>query len=527
MNSIHVLDCTLRDGGYCNEWRFGHDNIIKIINGLIDAGVEIVECGFITNRVDNDLSITKYNSVNQITNMLPRNHENKLFVAMMNYGEFDIDDLPPFDGSSIDGIRVAFHKKDYVDALKLCKKIIEKGYLVFVQAMVSLSYSDEEFLHIIREVNRIKPYAFYIVDSFGMMKLKELTRLFYLVENNLDSNIWIGFHCHNNMQLAYSNAQWLTNNHANRNLIIDSSVYGMGRGAGNLNTELFIEYLNEQLGRNYRIKPILVLIDEIINSFYQKNYWGYSLSNYISASHNAHPNYASFLEDKNTLTFEGMNAIFDMMSDDKKVSFDKEYIERLYLQYMASGKVLEEHMNELRDKINDKIALLVAPGKNAYDEADRIKSLIVEKNVVVISVNFDYEVVSTDYIFVSNQRRFPELTELAVSKSIVTSNISAKNAYFQTDYRDLLNKEESVFDNAGLMAIRFLILHGIKEIYLAGFDGYSHDALDNYVNSELTLVTKNSVLDAMNEGMIKVLSEYGKMVPLHFLTTTKYTAGLD
>lgn len=106
------------------------------------------------------------------------------------------------------------------------------------------------------------------------------------------------------MQLAYSNAQTLVGLETNRNILIDSSIYGMGRGAGNLNTELFIQYLNENSDGNYELKPLLIVIDEILNIFYQKNYWGYSLPNYISAVHNAHPNYASFLDDKKTLTVE-------------------------------------------------------------------------------------------------------------------------------------------------------------------------------------------------------------------------------
>lgn len=120
--------------------------------------------------------------------------------------------------------------------------------------MVTLSYSDEEFLKLIRQVNEFMPYAFYIVDSFGMMKGKDLTRLFYMIEHNLSEEISIGFHSHNNMQLAYSNAQTLINVRSNRNLIIDSSVYGMGRGAGNLNTELFVDYLNENYGTHYKLE---------------------------------------------------------------------------------------------------------------------------------------------------------------------------------------------------------------------------------------------------------------------------------
>ena len=90
-----------------------------------------------------------------------------------------------------------------------------------------------------------------------------------------------------------------------------------------------------------------------MNEFYQRNYWGYSLPNYLSASHNAHPNYAGYLDDKKTLTVENMNEIFDMMDEDKKVSYDKDYIEELYLRYMATGKSQEEHI-EKSEKIHEK-----------------------------------------------------------------------------------------------------------------------------------------------------------------------------
>ena len=316
MNKIQVLDCTLRDGGYCNNCRFGFDNEKKIIHGLIEANIDIIECGFLVNTVEYDKDVTKFTSLNEVAKVIPQNKEGKTFVMLTDYGKYCPEDLPEYDGTSVDGLRVAFHKKDCVVALEECKAIKNKGYKVFVQAMVSLSYTDEEFLDLIRRVNELDPYAFYIVDSFGMMKRKDLIRLFYLVEHNLNENIKIGFHSHNNMQLAYSNAQSLLDLHSDRELIIDASVYGMGRGAGNLNTELFVQYLNDNADGNYDIKPLLSIIDEILNEFYQRNYWGYSLPNYLSATHNAHPNYAGYLDDKKTLTVENMNEIFDMMDED-------------------------------------------------------------------------------------------------------------------------------------------------------------------------------------------------------------------
>lgn len=165
MNSVHVLDCTLRDGGYCNQWQFGFENTKKITGGLVESGIDIIECGFLTNKVTYDQNITKFNTLEQIASVIPQNRKGHLFVVMMNYGEYNLDDLPTYDGTSIDGIRVAFHKKNLKEALDVCKGIKEKGYKVFIQAMVSLCYTDEEFLNLIRSVNEIEPYAFYIVDS--------------------------------------------------------------------------------------------------------------------------------------------------------------------------------------------------------------------------------------------------------------------------------------------------------------------------------------------------------------------------
>lgn len=520
MGCIQVLDCTLRDGGYQNDCRFGYENQKKITSGLVEAGIDIIECGFLMNTVTYEPDVTRFTSLKQVAEIIPENREGKIFVMLTNYGEYNPDKIPEHDGSSVDGLRVAFHKKNRDDALEECRQIKDKGYKVFVQAMVSLSYTDKEFLDLIERINDLEPYAFYIVDSFGMMKRKDLTRLFYLVEHNLKENIKIGFHSHNNMQLAYSNAQSLVDLHSDRDLIIDSSIYGMGRGAGNLNTELFVEYLNENAGGDYHIKPLLTIIDEILNEFYQRNYWGYSLPNYLSASHNAHPNYAGYLDDKKTLTVEDMNEIFDMMDEEKKFTYDKTYIEDLYLRYMATGMVQEEHKIELKEKLKGKKVLLIAPGKSSMEEREKIEAFAASEGTVSISVNFDYS--GVDYIFLSNLRRFRELDVSKRNKCIITSNIPADNVYLQTKYRNLLTFEEAVKDNAGLMAIRFLMDYGVKEIYLAGFDGYTHDARENYGDSHMAFITRNAVLDAMNEGMSKVLKQYSRKIGIKFLTAQKH-----
>lgn len=522
VNKLQILDCTLRDGGYCNQWEFGFENTRKIINGLVEANVDIIECGFLTNKVDYDKDITKYTSVYEVAEMIPQNRDGKLFVCMLNYGEYRLEDIPIYDGSTLDGLRIAFHKKDLLPALELCKGIKDKGYKVFVQPMVSLNYSDEEFLNIIRLVNEIEPYSFYIVDSFGVMKRKELIRLFYMVEHNLNEQICIGYHSHNNMQLAYSNAQALVDIRSKRDMIIDSSVFGMGRGAGNLNTELFVEYLNDNLGTAYRLKSLLTIIDEILNPFHQKNYWGYSLPNYLSAAHNIHPNYAGYLDEKKTLTIENMDEIFSMMDDAMKINYEKAYIEDLYIKYMATGHVQEAHLSELKERIMGKKVLLIAPGRSSIDEEDKVIAFANREDVISFSINFEYGACDTDFIFLSNLRRFRELEERKRQKCIVTSNIPAVDVYLQTNYKELLNTTDAVRDNAGMMFIKYLIHLGVKEVNIAGIDGYSTDSSQNFVDQHMSFITKKATLEAMNYGMNKVLREFNKQIEINFITTPKY-----
>lgn len=521
-NRIRVLDCTLRDGGYCNQWQFGFENTKTIINELINANIDIIECGFLTNKIEYVEGSTKFTTLDKVERVLPVNRSNKIFVCLMNYGEYRLEDIPEYNAKSVDGFRIAFHKEDMLEALKFCKGIKKKGYKVFVQAMVSLNYSNYEFLNLIEQVNEVNPYAFYIVDSFGVMKRKDLIRLFYIVENNLHDNIYIGYHSHNNMQLAYANAQALVDIQTKRNLIIDSSVFGMGRGAGNLNTELWVEYLNDICDTSYSLYPLLKIIDRILNKFYQENYWGYSLPNYLSASHNAHPNYASYLSDKQTLTVEDINAIFDMMSNQKKMAYDQNYIERLYIQYLAIGKSNEEHLAELKSYLLNKKVLIIAPGKSSKNEKGKIILYSRKKDVVTISINHNYPFTDVDFIFLSNLRRYREINDSLYSKCIVTSNIPIEDTYLQIKYIDLLNDIEAVKDNSGMMLIKFLISIGVKDIIIAGMDGYSHEMKENYFDKNLELVSRTIFLDAMNKGMGKLLKRFSKQASISFLTKPKY-----
>ena len=113
-----------------------------------------------------------------------------------------------------------------------------------------------------------------------------------------------------------------------RDLIIDSTIFGMGRGAGNIHTEHLIQYLNDNYTKDYNLIPILKTIDEIINPIYKITPWGYSVPYYLAATNNCHPNYAKFLSDKK-IDVEQIDFLLKNIPEDKKLSYDTEYIKNI------------------------------------------------------------------------------------------------------------------------------------------------------------------------------------------------------
>ena len=521
MEKIQILDCTLRDGGYCNNWKFGKKNIEKIIMGLETANIDIIEVGFLSQKKN----ATEDNSLySLLSDMQVETDDNKQqqYVCMINYGEYHIEDIPEYRAGLINGIRVAFHKQDMAGAMDYCEKLIMKGYQVYVQPMVVLDYTDEELLKLIRSADKIKPYAFYIVDSFGVMKKKELIHIYYMVEKHLSEDIWIGFHSHNNMQMSYANAQALIDIKTNRKVIIDTSIFGMGRGAGNLNTELFAQYLNDNYDSSYNVDILISIFDETLLPFYIQKNWGYSLANYLSAKYNCHPNYATYLEDKNTLTASDINKIFGKLNKAKKNIFDKDYIEELYIQYMSADSQRKEEIGALKQLLNQTKVLIIASGKTSIVEKEKILKFIKENHCIVISINADYPFYDADYVFVSNIRRYQQIDKKLSAKMIVTSNILCDDAYMKISYDKYLNEFENVRDNAALMLINFLISENVKEIAVAGLDGYSANLNDNYYDCSMIIQSEEKILEKRNEGIIKFIRSLPENIKVYSITEARY-----
>lgn len=522
MAHIQILDCTLRDGGYINDFNFGNTGIKKIIEQLTIAGIDIIETGFLEDGEYNP-ECSVYNTVEQIAELLPSDRKKSMYVAMACYGEYDISQLSEYDGTSIDGIRVTFHYNEIEEALEYCRKIQEKGYKVFVQPVGTSSYSDEQLLTLIKHVNEMRPYSFYLVDTLGLMHKEEVLRFFYLINHNLAKGIHMGFHSHNNLQLSFSNCQALASVESDRTISLDSSVYGMGRGAGNLNTELIASYLNEHNHANYEIEPILEIIDEYIAKIKQEFEWGYSVPYYLAAINGCHPNYASYLADKNTLNVKCISTILHMIEPERRSLFDKSLIEEKYLEFQSNEIDDTETISHLETLVSGRNILLMAPGQSITDYQDQILEVISKNDCLVISTSFIPDFTTPDLVFLSNLKRYK--TTFNPSKRKInllhTSNIDVKEEALQVNYSSLLNSDDQIRDNSSLMLLNLLIRLKPKKVMIAGMDGYTADK-NNYYQDRLSMHHDKVEILNLNESISRRLNQLKNQLDIEFVTPTLY-----
>ena len=113
MKRVNILDCTLRDGGYLVDSQFGNTAIKGIIRGLAESGVDVIECGFLKDE-PHPAGSTIFNNAAQLRSFLPDDRRQSSYVCLADYSRYSIDNLEPFDGTSIDGVRACFFKNSRI-----------------------------------------------------------------------------------------------------------------------------------------------------------------------------------------------------------------------------------------------------------------------------------------------------------------------------------------------------------------------------------------------------------------------------
>lgn len=336
MDRCRILDCTLRDGGYITNWYFGEETMRNVIADLSFAGLDYVECGYI-NPDETEEGKAIFNDIEKIGKYLPKNNKETFYLAMADCAQILPEQITPYTGKSVSGIRVVFYKHQIAEAMALCKSVKDNGYELFVQPMVTIDYSFEEYGNLLEEICKLQPYAVSIVDSFGYMNKQDFKSYFKLLDDKLEKNVMIGFHSHNNMQLAFITAQDVLDYKTERKIVIDASLYGMGRGAGNLNTELITNYYNRLFGNKYDIQVIMAIISKEIMPIAKTYTWGYSPYLFLTGLYHCHPNFACYLLENHDVTVEEFERFIQHIPKDMLTKCRRPYVEELYKRLKEEG----------------------------------------------------------------------------------------------------------------------------------------------------------------------------------------------
>lgn len=529
MGNIELLDCTLRDGGYLNDWEFGHDNLVNIFERLVSARADIIEVGFLDERREFDPNrsiMPDTASVEKIYGGLQRG--SSMVVGMIDYGTCGLSRISPCKESYLDGIRVIFKKHLRREAIAFCKELKTLGYQVFSQAVSITSYTDEEFADLLDLVNDLEPFAMSLVDTYGLLYEKGLLHYFKEADRRLKEEIGLGYHAHNNFQLGYANCISVLAQETKRRIIVDGTLYGMGKSAGNAPLELLATYLNENFGKDYQISQMLEAIDVTILDIYKKMHWGYSFTFFLSASNACHPNYVTYLQNKKKLSVKSINEILSSITEEKKLMYDGGYIEELYREYQKKDCDDRRDREELCRQLKGRKILLIGPGKSIRTQKERIEACIREKDPLVISINFIPEDISCDYVFMSNAKRYVQMSTMLSSqafctKTIATSNVTATTAFdYVLRYQDLLDEEALIADNPMLMLLKLLKEYEAEEICLAGCDGYSVIEEPNYINPNMEYSYSTEVAQNINQDVISGIKKLELKMPVVFVTDSYY-----
>lgn len=531
---LELLDCTLRDGGYINDWNFGQDTLVNVFERACASGVDFIELGFLDDRRPFDINrsiMPDTADMEKIYGGLPKG-KTKL-MGMIDFGTCSIDHIQPCSESILDGIRVIFKKHLREPAMAFCKELKEKGYIVFSQLVSITSYEDDELLDLIRLANDVKPYAVSMVDTYGLMHKNILFHYYDLLNKNLDPSIAVGYHAHNNFQLGYSNCIEMMERHrgCERPILVDGTLYGMGKSAGNAPTELLAMYMNANFGKHYDIGMMLEAIDSSLMDIFKVTPWGYTMKFFIAASNDCHPNYVSYLLDKKTLPVKSINEILKGLKGDKKLLYDKNLIEQLYLEYQQNHCEDSAAYKKLTNELKGKQILVLGPGASVVEEAEKISDFVGVQKPVIIAINYCPTTWHPEYLFMTNYKRYIQMASSIAHnrddyKLIATSNITRASGEFDytLDYEALIDHNAVFMDNSFLMLLRVLSKIGVDIVYLAGFDGYSIDKETNYFSSKMEYDFSKQKGDEINADVNRFLAEIKDKMTVHFLTHTEYKA---
>ncbi len=560
---VKILDCTIRDGGYLNNWRFEKKFVREVYRALSKAGVDYFEIGYRGTEKyfsKGTYGLWRFSGQKDIIEVCDGIQGSQI-AMMVDYGKFEISDIEPKDESIVNLIRLAAHKHEMKNALSLLQKIKEKGYETSIQAMGYSSYTDHERNELAGIIKDSGADYAYVADSYGSLFPDQIAKMLEPLIK-LQPYVKTGFHPHNNLQMAFANSIEAIKCGVD---IIDSSIFGMGRGAGNLPTEITLLYLHDKVPDKFNVIPVLNCIDKYFITMQKEIGWGYQLIYMLSGLFKCHPSYAQKLVNLKEYTMEDIWRALDCINRKNPVGFSEglltEIIHEGIIGSSCKQKEIkgEEYLPQKRrdsdkqhvtysNRHKGKTCLILGNGPSLMKYHDQIQNFINKYNPIVFGANYLADIFKPHYHAFCNKRRFVSYIDNVSleSKLLIGQYISEEmiREYTQRDYEtiyylDTLNNDFEIIDGViqcncrtvSVLLMGVAIVMGADRIFAAGMDGYRNiDADGNllFYKEQEEKEDINLILDLhqWNYKFLGQINEYllkhGKE-GIHIVTPTSYS----
>jgi 4-hydroxy 2-oxovalerate aldolase len=501
---MKILDCTIRDGGYYTNWDFDQDIVKTYLESFNHLPVEYLEVGYRSEAMEDYLGEYFYCPVETLQRI--KNLSNKKLVIILNEKDVRSTDaetlLSPIIGL-VTMVRMAIDPKNFERALSLAAEVKRLGFEVAFNVMYMSTWADEkEFLELIPQVDKVADY-FYMVDSFGGVYPQDVKDTIALVRSK--TNVKLGFHGHNNLEMALANTLTAIDEGID---IVDATVTGMGRGAGNLKTELLLTVLNAKGLLDFPYNELSKTVDDFTKL--QQHYeWGANLPYMVSGANSLPQKQVMEWVSKRYYSF---NSIIRALNN------------------QSQGKVDNTKLPEL-DFGKEKTyvgALIVGGGPSVVKHSDAIDQFLIKNpGIVVIHASsrnaMSFTTVPNDQYFclvgneghrleevfgdVSNVKGtcilppYPRKMGTYIPKKLENQAFELKDVSFTDQLKDTHTA----------LAIETARVMFINKLYIVGYDGYGDEAMGK----------KEQELFAENELLFNKAQQAG--LELISLTSTSYS----